>query len=144
MSKQLRRTVGALAVVPVLLVAAPAHASSSGCTGYGPVAPRQVQPGQFCGNIKGEGLNVASVGGGYTSLVGGIGRLCDTRVVWEFVDNSGRTYRTVRSPLKRGCSQANFWTSSSIRNFTARPGILRFTLLSRGASKAVVQLDIKP
>ena len=45
-----------------------ASADAYGCTGYGRVLPSQIQPGQFCGDIKGSGALVRSVGAGFTSL----------------------------------------------------------------------------
>lgn len=131
--------VAAVAAVGLVALAGSASASAYGCTGYGWQVGAS-RP-QFCGQIDGGGTYVRTVGAGYSAPIAWAGTLCNTRAKIEFVDTSGRTYWTLISGQQNGCSAIGAWKWNIYGN--VRYGHVRYSLLSNGATYAVVQHDIR-
>lgn len=143
---KIRASIGRLILVGVIIAGAMgatasihppiASASARGCTLYG--KPKALA--SFCGNIVGSGLHVQSFQGAYAAA-GLIGWVCDARLKVEFINTSGNVYATYLSSLEKGCNAVGGWGWTV--NANAKAGTIRFTLLSSGATVAVVQETIK-
>lgn len=128
-------TVAALTAAGSGLLAQGAHASAYSCTGYG-IAVKGVGLSQFCGDTRGSGTYVQSVGAGFSAPIAWMGWLTNTRVQADFINNRGQVYRTYVSSLQSGGSAVGGWRWTL--NATMQQGTLRYTLLSNGASVASV------
>lgn len=145
LSRKVSALAGRLTIVCALLTGAmgamawvnptAASASAKGCTLYG--WPRPLA--SFCGQIIGSGLHVQSFQGAYAAA-GLIGWECNARVEVQFINTSGGVYATYLSSLESGCNAVGGWGWTV--NANAKPGTIRFTLLSNGATVAAVQETI--
>jgi hypothetical protein len=117
-----------------------AQADAYSCTGYGGYQiPRTgIGLAQFCAQTKGSGTWVASIGAGFSSPIGPLGLVCDGRLKVDFVDNYGRVYATYFFSQYNGCWNAVGGWKLTI-NKRMRAGHVNYTLLSQGATIAVVR-----
>lgn len=132
-----------LAVVALLgvstLEASPASAFSYGCTAYG-VGFSWGRPSQFCGKTAGSGTYVETAGAGFSAPIAWAGWLTNTRVRADFYNNSGDLYWSATSIQQNGGSAVGAWQWTLNRNM--QPGIVKYTLLSNGATIAAVEQRI--
>lgn len=132
---------GVIAAAPlgVSLATAPSAAASAySCAGYG-YGLAWGHP-QFCGQTIGNGLYVQTAGAGFSSPVAWAGWLNNTRIKAEFIDNRGNVYWSAISSQQNGGSAVGAWKFNI--NSTMRQGIVRYTLLSNGATIVAVEQRI--
>lgn len=127
----------------IMTSAPPAAASAYSCTGYGwvGVPGTSLKTSRWCGETKGTGLYVSTVGGGFSALVGGV-YLCDTRMKVSFFDTKGSNYRTYSSAVTPGCWQAGGVFKVKVDR-TMKAGHVEISLLSYGVKIAKVRHNIK-
>ena len=120
--------------------ATPAGASAYSCTGYGIGIPKIGVTSQFCGQTVASGTYIQTLGAGYSAPIAWAGWLTNTRVSVQLINNRGQVYWSATSGQQNGGSAVGAWKW----NFygSAQAGTVRYTLLSNGATIAVVQQSI--
>ena len=129
---------GGVAAGVAVVGAAPAEASSFGCTGFGPGVTYKgvyVTNGTFCGTVNGSGRYVNYVGGNAYNHIPGQS-FCNWEIKADFYDTSGAWRDWASTGIRGGCTMIPDLNIGVHR--WERQGKVRITLRSNASNVASV------